>query len=148
MFGNTIIAKLETEIAKKPYIIGFVLVGSYARKEVYGATEFSDLEAYVITEESDTSKVEKGLVEIVGKLGKVIFHYKNRWSGFSVVFENLFRLELPVVNGSDIKNVFSDKKRCIPLTEKIFFLYSYYRDQGTLRLILRTLIHSQFMDNT
>lgn len=107
MFGNTIIAKLETEIAKKPYIIGFVLVGSYTRKEVYGATEFSDLEAYVIVEDSDTSKVEKDLVEIVGKLGKVIFHYKNRWSGFSVVFENLFRLELPVVRGSDIKNVFT-----------------------------------------
>lgn len=42
-------------------------------------------------------------------------------------------------NNNKLSNVFSDKKRCIPLTEKTYFLYSYYRDQGTWRLIRRNI---------
>lgn len=107
MFGNTIISKLKEEISKKPSVIGLVLVGSYARGKIYSANEYSDMEVYVIVVDSNVSKVEKDLVEIAKKLGEIIFHYKNRWSGLSVVFDNLFRLELPVVKQSDIKSVFS-----------------------------------------
>ena len=107
MFGNTIISKLKEDISKKPYVIGLVLVGSYVREKVYSANEYSDMEVYIMVEDRSVSKVEKDLVEITKKLGKIIFHYKNRWAGFSVVFDNLFRLELPVVKQSDIINVFS-----------------------------------------
>ena len=107
MFGKSIITPLKTELLKRPYVVGFVLAGSYVRKDVYKATEYSDMEAYIIVDDKDVTRIEKDLTAIVKKSGKVIFHYKNRWSGFSVVFENLFRLELPVVKRSDIKSVFS-----------------------------------------
>src|SRR3990167_11149985 len=106
MFGNTIISKLEAEISKKPSVIGLVLVGSYAREKIYSANEYSDMEVYVIVLDGNVSKVEKDLIEIAKQLGEIIFHYKNRWAGFSVVFDNLFRLELPVIKQSDIKSVF------------------------------------------
>ena len=107
MFGDAIINKLKTELLEKPYIIGLVLVGSYAREKVYTADEYSDLEAYIIVEDRDVSRIEKELIEVADGLDDVIFHYKNRWTGFSVVFDNLFRLELPIVARSDIKTVFS-----------------------------------------
>lgn len=129
MFGNTIISKLREKISKKPYIIGLVLVGSYARDKVYGANEYSDMEVYVIVRDRNVSKVEKDLAEIVKKLGEVIFHYKNRWAGFSVVFDNLFRLELPVVKQSDIKTVF---KRPVAQPVKVLF----DRTNGELQKIL------------
>ncbi len=107
---SKLISKLTKELEDNPLVVGFVLVGSQAREDAYLASKYSDLEAYIIVSDGSIKKVESQLAGIVNKLGKVIFSYKNRWAGFSTVFEDLFRLELPIVDESNIANVFSRPK--------------------------------------
>lgn len=129
MFGNTILRKLKTELSKKSYVVGFVLVGSYTREKVYTANKYSDLEVYIIVEDRDVSRIEKELIEVADSLGNVIFHYKNRWAGFSIVFDNLFRLELPIIKKSELKTVFSR-----PVAQSVEILID--RTNGELKKIL------------
>lgn len=101
------IASLVDILQKNPYVLGLVLVGSQARRNVYMAGQYSDMEAYIVVNDEHILVFEKQLPEVVNKLGKVIFSYKNIWAGFSTVFDNLFRLELPLVKRSDLCLVFS-----------------------------------------
>lgn len=105
-----IIASLVNILGKNPYVLGLVLVGSQARGKVYTASKHSDMEAYIIVKDENVEIFEKQLPDIVSKLGKVIFSYKNRWAGFSTVFEDLFRLELPIAKLSELSSVFSRPK--------------------------------------
>ena len=107
-----LILTLTQQLNNEPLVMGFVLVGSVAREQndIYSSDKFSDTEAYIIVKDEDVEKIERELVSIIKKLGKVIFSYKNRWSGFSTVFDDLFRLELPVVRLSEIPAVFSRPK--------------------------------------
>lgn len=105
-----IILQLKKELQKNPLVIGLVLVGSQVRETVYTANQYSDIEVYIIVKDNDFGIVEKQLSGIVNKLGSVIFSYKNRWTGFSTVFENLLRLELPLVKKSELSSVFSRPK--------------------------------------
>lgn len=105
-----IISQLTRELQKNPFVIGLVLVGSQVRGTIYTANQFSDIEAYIIVEDSDFEPVEKQLPTVVNRLGSVILFYKNRWSGFSAVFENLLRLELPLVKKSELSSVFARPK--------------------------------------
>lgn len=109
---KNLILSLKQQLDNNPLIIGLILVGSLARSktDIYRSDKFSDLEAYVIVKNENVEKIEEELVLIVKKLGKVIFSYKNRWSGFSTVFDDLFRLELPVIKESEIPAVFSRPK--------------------------------------
>src|SRR3989344_6431117 len=107
MNPSKIVDTLTNKLSNDPLIKGFVLVGSQARKTVYKASKYSDMEAYIIINDEDVEKIEKQLPSLVKSLGKVIFSYKNQWSGFSTVFDDLFRLELPVVKLSEINSVFS-----------------------------------------
>ena len=102
-----IISRLKKELEKNPLVVGLVLVGSQIRKTIYIANSYSDMEVYIIVKDGNEEKIEKQLPSLVNKLGKVIFSYKNQWAGFSTVFENLFRLELPIVKLSEINSVFS-----------------------------------------
>lgn len=107
MNPSKIIHTLTNKLSNNPLIRGFVLVGSQARQIVYKASKHSDMEAYIIVNDEDVEKIEKLLPILVKSLGNVIFSYKNQWSGFSTVFEDLFRLELPVIKISEINIVFS-----------------------------------------
>lgn len=105
-----IISALKVELEKNPKVVALVLAGSYARETVYKADPYSDMEMYVVVEDDQKEDLESKLPEIVNNLGKIIFSYQNLWAGFSTVFENLFRLELPVVKRSDILSAFSRPK--------------------------------------
>lgn len=102
-----IISRLKEILETNKSVLGLVLVGSQTENKVYLPTAHSDIEAYIIVEDSDVGRVEKELPLIVNKLGVVVFFYKNRWAGFSTLFENLIRLELPVVKVSDLPTSFS-----------------------------------------
>lgn len=100
-------AALKKKLEKNSLVLGFVLVGSQARKDIYVATPYSDMEIYIIVKDNNVEKIEKRLPSLVESLGKVIFSYNNRWAGFSTVFEDLFRLEIPIVRLSELNSVFS-----------------------------------------
>lgn len=105
-----IISRLKDELENNNKVLGLVLVGSTARENIYKATEYSDIEAYIIVGNQTSEQVEKELEQTVSKLGTVLFSYHNQWAGFSCVFEDLLRLELPIVEESNMQNVFSRPK--------------------------------------
>lgn len=84
-----------------------ILVGSYARKTIYKATIYSDIEIYVFVRDKVFDEFKKDLKKLPPKIGKVIFYYSNQWAGFSMVFKNLQRLELPLVKLSEAKIILS-----------------------------------------
>lgn len=105
-----LISSLKQQLEENYLIVGLVLVGSEARIDNYSSDKYSDIEAYIIVKDGAKQEVESQLPELVKNLGNVIFSYKNRWSGFSTVFKDLTRLELPVVEISEAPEVFSRPK--------------------------------------
>jgi len=107
---SEMVFQLKELLESNPLVAGLVLVGSQVKESVYPASQYSDMEVYVIVEDEGVEKLAKQLPKLVNKLGRVIFSYKNQWAGFSAVFEDLFRLELPVVKTSELSSVFSKPK--------------------------------------
>lgn len=92
-----------------PVVTAFTLVGSQAREDIYKATKHSDMEAYVIVKDENADKVEKELPALIKKFGNVLFSFKHA-IGFVAVYDDLFRLELPVIKQSEMKSLFSRPK--------------------------------------
>lgn len=90
-------------------IVAFVLVGSQARQDVYKATAYSDLEAYIVAYDEKAEAVEKELPAILQMTGEILFSFRHA-IGFVAVYDDLFRIELPVVKISDMQNVFNRPK--------------------------------------
>lgn len=90
-------------------IVAFVLVGSQARDDVYKAVKGSDLEAYIVVKDEDISLVEEKLPKILAKFGKILFSFKHD-IGFMAIYEDLFRIETPVVRRSDMQSLFTRPK--------------------------------------
>ena len=86
-----LISSLTREFKENSLVRAFVLVGSQARNNVYEATEYSDMEAYIVTKDEEIEKLEEQLPEIASKYGEVIFSFRHE-VGFVAVYENLFRL--------------------------------------------------------
>ena len=107
--SEAIITGLTEEFIANPSVIAFTLVGSQAREDVYKATPHSDMEAYVIAKDEDADSLEQTLPEIVRRYGNVLFSFKHA-IGFVAVYDDLFRLELPVVKQSGMKSLFSRPK--------------------------------------
>lgn len=101
-----LIAQLNNEFEQNILVKAFVLVGSQAREDVYKATKYSDMEAYVIAEDKNAGFVEKQLPALLGKYGNVLFWFKHA-IGFVAVFDDLFRLELPVIKESGMDGLFN-----------------------------------------
>jgi hypothetical protein len=110
MQASDIIKKLTNELSDNPSIKALLLVGSQARNTIYRASQHSDIEAYIVVEDCDVEDIEKELFHTVKRIGRVIFSYKNRWAGFSTVFEDLSRLELPIAKLSQLEFIFSRPK--------------------------------------
>lgn len=110
MQASDIIKKLTNELSDNPSIKALLLVGSQARNTIYRASQHSDIEAYIVVEDCDVEDIEKELFHTVKRIGRVIFSYKNQWAGFSTVFEDLSRLELPIAKLSQLEFVFSRPK--------------------------------------
>ena len=104
-----IIAQLKEELSTNPSVVAFILVGSHARKSIYTANQYSDMEAFIVTKDEEAEKVEGQLTKLVSKFGKVLFSFKHQ-IGFAAVYEDLFRLELPVVKQSNMGSVFNRPK--------------------------------------
>lgn len=107
--SNKIIEKLKEELEKNSSVIALVLIGSQARKTIYKADNCSDLEAFIIVKDGDVQKVEQECPMLASKSGEVLFSFKHE-IGFVAVYENLFRIELPVIKQSDMAKVFSRPK--------------------------------------
>lgn len=106
---KALIEGLTKEFSENPLVLAFTLVGSQAREDSYKATKYSDMEAYVITRDEDVEKLEKELSDLVRKFGTVLFSFKHQ-IGFVAVYDDLFRLELPVIKQSEMKSLFSRPK--------------------------------------
>jgi len=85
------------------------LVGSQARKDVYKATKYSDMEAYVVVKDKDVDTLEKQLPDTLQKTGTILFSFKHA-IGFVAVYDDLFRLELPVIKESGLEELFNRPK--------------------------------------
>jgi streptomycin adenylyltransferase len=104
-----LITQLQKEFEQNHLVKAFVLVGSQARDDIYAATKYSDMEAYVITKDEDAEVLEKQLEVILQKTGLVLFSFKHA-VGFVAVYEDLFRLELPVIKESGLEGLFNRPK--------------------------------------
>lgn len=100
---------LTFELQKNPSVVAFTLVGSQARDSIYTATKDSDLEAYVISKDNNVVFVEKELTDILNGFGKILFSFKHD-IGFMAIYENLFRIEIPVIKESEMKSLFTRPK--------------------------------------
>lgn len=107
---KNIISSLTAVLNKDSRVVGLVLVGSQSRKKIYIATLYSDMEAYIVVRHHKIADFKKELPKIVSRLGDVVFSYDNRWAGFSTIFNNLFRLELPLIKISDLSPLYSRPK--------------------------------------
>lgn len=104
-----IIDELTKAFLGNPSVIAFVLVGSQAREDEYKAIKYSDMEAYIIVKDGDAEKVEKELQGLIAKFGNIIFSFKHA-IGFMAVYDDLFRLELPVIKESGLEGLFNRPK--------------------------------------
>ena len=125
---KVLIEQLTAEFESNPDIAAFVLVGSQARETIYKATDYSDLEAYLIVKDGKVEAVERGLAEVVGKFGHVLFSFKHQ-IGFVGVYDDLFRVELPVVQKSEMASLFSR-----PKSQTVRILFD--RTEGELEKVL------------
>lgn len=106
---NKLLKQLQSEFEQNPLVKAFVLVGSQARDDTYKATKYSDMEAYVLTEDENADTLEKQLPELLQKTGTVLFSFKHA-IGFVAVYDDLFRLELPVIKMSGLEGLFNRPK--------------------------------------
>lgn len=105
-----IIEKLKEELEKNPSVVALVLIGSQARETIYKASKYSDLEALIMTKDENAQKFEQELPKIVAKFGEVLFSFKHD-IGFVAVYEDLLRIELPVIKLSKMESIFSRPKQ-------------------------------------
>lgn len=115
---SKIISTLKENLENNTDVVTCVLVGSYAREATYSALKYSDMEIYIVAKDDKIEVVENYLPTLARKIGEYVFFYKNPVVGFCVVYEDLFRLELPLIKESDIAAVFS---RPVAQTVKIIF---------------------------
>jgi predicted nucleotidyltransferase len=101
---------LKKELQNNTSVAAILLVGSYSRETIYKADKHSDMEVYLVVKDEKVNEVKDNLPDLVKSFGKVLFYF-NHAIGFVVIYENLFRLELPIVKESDLKSVFSRPKQ-------------------------------------
>jgi predicted nucleotidyltransferase len=106
---QAVINGLTKEFQENSDILAFVLVGSQVRETIYKATEQSDIDLYVIVRDEAAVDVESSLPDLVSRFGNILFSFKHQ-IGFVAVYEDLVRLEIPVVKESQLDSVFSRPK--------------------------------------
>lgn len=71
-----VIEGLTEKLKQNSSVVAFTLVGSQARKDVYKATEHSDMEAYVVVKNEAAKEAEQQLPHLVGQLRLPIRRYQ------------------------------------------------------------------------
>lgn len=117
--ASLVIKRVVENLSRIDGVAALVLVGSRVKGNSFPADQFSDIELYVVAFDEDFEKVE-GKVQSVQKIfgNSVVVAYKNQWAGWSILFTDLLRLELPLVKASD-ETVFAR-----PEEQRIEILYS------------------------
>lgn len=108
---DRLLTRLTSSFRKQPSVLAFVLVGSRTAHGAYNATEHSDIEAYCIVSDGSKTSFETYLNEYLKTTGSVIMTYRNQWAGICTVYDDLLRLELPVVERSLMRDTFSRPKK-------------------------------------
>lgn len=138
-----IISQIKKILEKDNRVVALVLVGSWARKTGYKASSFSDIEMYIFVKDKSFGDFKKDLESLPSKVGNVIFSYNNQWVGFSAVFEDLQRVELPLVKISEAKKILSR-----PIQQEVKVLFDR---GGAIERILKTrpksIDYSSFFKN-
>ncbi len=113
------IEKVVSELSEHKGIAALVLVGSQVEGNEFPADEFSDIELYVVAYDKNYREVKEKVQNIQSIFDdrKVVLAYKNQWAGWSILFTDLLRLELPLIKTSD-DEAFSRSKE-----QKIQILY-------------------------
>lgn len=102
-----VIKSVVSELAKSEAVAAVVLAGSRVKGNKFPPDKFSDIELYVVAFDESYETAEKVVQSIQNIFGdQVAFAYKNQWAGWSVLFKDMLRLELPLVKASD-ESVFS-----------------------------------------
>lgn len=115
--ADQIIQKVIDLLSRRSGVAALVLAGSRVPGNAFPADEFSDIELYVVAQDSQFEEVTRDVQSIQDQMDGVVLAYRNQWSGWSVLFKSLLRLELPVVKASD-ESVFSRSE-----SQKIKILY-------------------------
>lgn len=123
-----IVIRLKEILEKNSSVASLVLVGSQARETVYKADRYSDLEAFIVVKDKTAKKLEKELPKLAKRLGKVLFSFKHD-IGFVAVYDDLFRLEFPVIVYADMEKVL-----CRPRLQEIKVLID--KTNGYLQKVL------------
>lgn len=115
---NQVIKQVVKELSKSEAVAALVLTGSQVKGAKFEADQYSDIELYVVAYD-ESFKQAKQQVRTIQNIFKsdVVLAYENQWAGWSILFKNLLRLEIPLVRASN-KNVFSRPKE-----QKIKILY-------------------------
>jgi len=116
--AQDIINKVIDDLSSYDSVAALVLAGSQVEGNAFPADEYSDIEFYVVTFDDKFEETEDLVQNIQERLGEAyIFAYKNQWAGWSILLDDLLRLELPLVKASD-DQVFSRSEK-----QKIKILY-------------------------
>ncbi len=106
---ENVIGSLTDALSRNPNVVALVLAGSYARTDIYTATPHSDIELYIVVRDGKTEEVNDALPGLVSGIGRVLFSYRHA-IGFVAVFDDLLRLELPVIGERGMSRTFSRPK--------------------------------------
>lgn len=116
--AQQVINKVIDDLSTHNSIAALVLAGSQVEGNAFPPDQFSDIELYVVAFDDKHSEAERLIETIQDRLNEThVLAYKNQWAGWSILFEDLLRLELPLVKASD-DQVFSRSEK-----QKIKVLY-------------------------
>lgn len=101
--ASLIIRKVVDKLSQFDGVAALVLTGSQVKGNKFPPDQFSDIELYVVAFDKNFEQVENEVqgIQKIFEGDEVILAYKNQWAGWSVLFSDLLRLELPLVKASD-----------------------------------------------
>lgn len=100
--AQQIIDKVVADLSSFNPVAALILVGSQVEGNVFPPDQFSDIELYVVAFDDKHKEAQDLVQSIQDRLNEpYTFAYKNQWAGWSILFEDLLRLELPLVKASD-----------------------------------------------
>ena len=116
---QVVIDKVVSHLSPNEGVAALVLVGSNVEGSAFSPDQFSDIEMYVVADDEYFQQVEEAVKNLHQIFDNVVLEYKNQWAGWSILFNDLLRLEIPTVKASD-ESVFSrsDKQKTKVLYSK------------------------------
>lgn len=108
-----VIDKTVNYLSQDEGVGALVLVGSQVEGGPFPADEYSDIELYSFAIDEKYEEVKRKIEEIEKIFPDVVFSYENRWAGWSVLFSDFLRLELPIKRSTEEFTHSDDQKENI-----------------------------------